>query len=152
MARQPDDSAARDQRVQAILHDYLVALDKGQAPDRDEIFRQHPELADELRVLFADQDQMDAPARSLRATPVAPIGVSEPPTTPPDETRAPEAALGPVRSFGDYELLEEIARGGMGIVHRARQVSLNRVVALKIILAGQLSNSADTSPAPGFRV
>ncbi len=151
MVDEPSGSTNRDQQVNDIIAAYLEAVDTGQAPDRLEWLRQYPEYAAELEAFFADYAQVDRMAEPLRAavgvksgSPLQPVAVSGGGVPTGDSAQAASLPVGTkVRYFGDYELLDEIARGGMGIVYKARQMSLNRRVALKMILAGQLASAAD---------
>jgi WD40 repeat protein/tRNA A-37 threonylcarbamoyl transferase component Bud32 len=137
-------SSSWEERVNAVIADYLEAVAVGKCPDRAAILARHPDLADDLQRFFADQDHFGQVAGQLGPAVLRPpAAVAEAPTLPSGEPLPAPPAPGTVRSFGDYELLGEIARGGMGVVYKARQVSLNRVVALKMILAGQLASAAD---------
>lgn len=129
-----------DERLQEILAEYLELTESGSKPDRESFLARYPELADELAAFLDDRDSIEkfvAPIRDKKKT-----AVEIEPTIGTEEAAPPEPGE-VVRYFGDYELLEEIARGGMGVVYEARQVSLNRIVALKMILAGQLASEQD---------
>jgi hypothetical protein len=131
------DSSGREQRVNEAIAAYVQAVDAGQTPDRGEFLARHADLAAELEAFFADRDRFRRHAEPLGGN------VPDPAATVAPDVAQPAGPLGTVRYFGDYELLAEIARGGMGVVFKARQVSLDRLVALKMILAGQLASPAD---------
>src|SRR5262249_41051375 len=107
---------SHDERVDAVIAAYLEAEAAGRAPPRDELLARHPDLAAELETFFRDHDAVRRVA-------------------------GPAGARG--RYGGDDEILDEVGRGAMGVVYRAGQASLNRVVALKMVLAGQLASAAE---------
>jgi eukaryotic-like serine/threonine-protein kinase len=149
MAEEPSVSGERDRHVNQIISDYLEAVDAGKTPDREEWLRRYPEFAADLKAFFADYEDVDRAAAPLRAAPAPALPALSPsvlarvpPTTGGNQPAGPSVGA-TVRYFGDYELLAEIARGGMGVVYKARQISLNRTVAVKMILAGRLATKAD---------
>ncbi len=100
-------------------------------PGLDELTAEHPHLADELRELWGTIMVIDAVAQKSYANGTSPAeapAISE--TTPPP-------------ALGEFELIEELGRGGMGVVYRAHQQSLDREVALKVILHGTQASPAD---------
>jgi serine/threonine-protein kinase len=131
-----------DDRLSDVLVACLEAIDRGQVVDAQVWSSCYPEFGAELEQFLANVETLERWAAPLRAA----VEASAAATPDPDVTLPEEplpTPLPPLRSFGDYELLEEIAHGGMGIVFKAWQRSLKRLVALKMIRAGTLASAAD---------
>jgi WD40 repeat protein/serine/threonine protein kinase len=128
-----------EQRVDEAIAAYLEAVDRDPSFDREEFLARYPDLAAELRSYFADHDELNQLADPLRS---AHRGEPTAPPTPSLAAPAVHLQTNDTR-FGEYELLREVARGGMGVVYEAQQVRAGRVVALKMILAGPLASAAD---------
>lgn len=124
-----DTTTDHDERLAMLLADLTDAVQRGDAVDLDDVCGEHPDLAQHLRELWGAVMVADAAGSQCRD------GI-------PDEEPLSSILELPCR-FGDYELLEELGRGGMGIVYRARQIGLDREVAVKMTLRGELASAAD---------
>ncbi len=109
--------ADAQQRLAGILDEYLAQLEKGQAPKVDDLLIQHLDLAEPLRSFLASVEFLHDAGADFRSG-----------------KRAEKAEAEPAeKQLGDYALVREIGRGGMGVVYEARQISLGRRVALKVL-------------------
>jgi hypothetical protein len=135
-----------------VLAELMQRIDAGQRIDRDALRAAFPEIADDLCAYLDTADRVERMAgptagslegrAQLETVVLTPFELADPSITPRSisgDLSVPDAGT----TFGDYELLEEIARGGMGVVFKARQISLGRIVAVKMILTGRLATRDD---------
>jgi serine/threonine-protein kinase len=118
-----------EQTLDEVLAAFHRTAPAGRAASRQALLDAHPELAEALHECFADEDRIERLAAPLRAAVSADAGA--------------QAGGMAGRQLGDYELLEEIAHGGMSVVYRARQRSLQRLVAVKVLRAGPFASPAN---------
>jgi serine/threonine-protein kinase len=129
-----------NQQLSDVLVACLEAIDRGQPPDPQDLLARYPEFGAELNRFFADQGLVDRWTAPLRR--VVAVATPRPEETVQPMAGGPGGEL-PAGGFGDYEILEELGSGGMGRVYRARQKSLGRTVALKMIRADRLASPGE---------
>ena len=124
------ESLEQDERLAKLLAGLMDQAQRKEEVDIQQVCNENPDIAEELRQLWAmvvvTEVAADQPTIDFNKTELIEVETLELPC-----------------QFGDYEILEELGRGGMGIVYRARQLSLNREVALKMILRGSLASAQD---------
>jgi WD40 repeat protein/serine/threonine protein kinase len=132
LAALPDLLADLDAALELIYTEFVLRMELEQKPSPAEYYQRFPAWEDRLRRLFeVHQAVCDNPAGAAGNT----ATFSRDPYSPHALDSSPGRTDAP-RRIGSYELLGEIGRGGMGVVYKARQAGLDRIVALKMILAG----------------
>jgi serine/threonine-protein kinase len=127
----------RDRQLADLLAELTDLLRRGGTHNVDELARRHPDLGEELRGLWAAAWIAEEVARTDDSETIS----SFPAPGPTVEPRGDGPAPAPL--FGGCELLEELGRGGMGVVYRARQPGLGRDVALKRLIRGEAALPLD---------
>ena len=127
----------------ALIEGLIERQKRGEAIDVEAACVAHPALAIELRQLWATVQLADNLAELSIESQQADRLRSQTQQSPLERFLAAGSLSQVPRSLGDYELLDELGRGGMGIVFRARQTSLGRVVALKMLLRGELASGQE---------
>lgn len=131
-----DDEPASDEelRLAQLVTDLTDRIQRGEAVDLNAVCRAHPDLAEALTAVWGTVVVTNA-VGSHEASQIRSDGSSNADAA---GWRMPLPCV-----LGDYELLEEIGRGGMGVVYRARQLSLGREVAIKMILRDRLASDLE---------
>ncbi len=111
-------SLQQKQRLTVLLDRYLIALEEGAPPSIEDLADDDPELVEPLRSYVSGLEDLHH------------IAAGFVPQSDSDEAEREET---PEKVLGDFRLLEEIGRGGMGVVYRAKQISLDRTVAIKLL-------------------
>jgi eukaryotic-like serine/threonine-protein kinase len=132
-------SADHAAQVLQILEGYMAGLERGVPIPAEELVAQHPDLAGPLRSYLTMLGALDQAARNFN------FSGPEAALAPPASAVSPAA---PPLHLGDFEILREVGRGGMGVVYEARQLSLDRRVALKVL---PFLSAIDAKQLPRFR-
>src|SRR5258707_10052290 len=130
MNTEPCNDAERETRLNGLLIAYVEEVQQGRVPDRRQYLARYPEFAAELQEFLTLRDQMSRLAAPLREAALANCAVKPERRLVRSEKAVAGTELGQI---GEFQLLREIGRGGMGIVYEAFQTSLNRRVALKVL-------------------